>query len=268
MQQSQTTNTIFVRSIKAFTDNYIWVISSPMNNNVILVDPGDTDCCISYLKENDLQLCSILITHHHSDHTGGVNKLVEYCRERNWSIEVYGPKNEPTPSTKQVVEGDKIIIDALGIELSVLDIPGHTLGHIGFVYQDKLFCGDTLFSAGCGRIFEGTAEQMYQSTQKLAALADKTQIYCAHEYTLSNLEFAITIEPSNLELIEYYNHVKELRERGKATIPTSILREKSINPFLRCSTPNVKQSVEEFSNKKLNSSREVFTEIRRLKDHF
>jgi hydroxyacylglutathione hydrolase len=268
MRQSQTTNKIFIKAINAFNDNYIWVISSSANNNVILVDPGDSNCCIGYLEKNNYQLSAILLTHHHADHTGGVNNLVEYSLKKNNPIEVYGPKNEVTPCSIRVSEGDKVIIDALNIEFDVLDIPGHTLGHIAFISDDKLFCGDTLFSAGCGRIFEGTAPQMFKSIEKLLALPDKTQIYCAHEYTSANLAFAITVDPNNLELIDYYNHVKVLTEQGKSTLPTSLLREKSINPFLRCTNLEIKQSAEEFSNQSLNSPCEVFTKIRQLKDQF
>lgn len=227
MPKNQKPTNISISPIKAFSDNYIWCISSSSNNTATLVDPGDADSCINYLIEHQLVLSSILVTHHHSDHVGGINKLVDYCHEHEWPLTIYGPTLEAAEHCDvHLVDSDTVNLVDLNMTFTVIDIPGHTLGHIAYYDNDNLFCGDTLFSGGCGRIFEGTAEQMYQSLNKLSELPETTRVYCAHEYTLANLNFALSIEPDNLELIDYYNHVKSLREKNKPSIPSTIAQEK------------------------------------------
>ncbi|MEW6984453.1 hydroxyacylglutathione hydrolase [Colwelliaceae bacterium 6471] len=266
MTQSQ----IKVVAIKAFSDNYIWALHSATTSNISLVDPGDAEVCIRYIEDNSLILSNILITHHHADHTGGIKALKDYCQHRQWPLNIYGPAHENIPCCQhQLVDNDVISIDNEYC-FKVIELPGHTLGHIAYFSNEAgvLFCGDTLFSGGCGRIFEGTAQQMHHSLCKLSDLPEKTRVYCAHEYTLANLNFALTVDPNNPELIQYYNQVTQLREHDKSTIPTSILVEKSINPFLRCHTKDLQHSAQEFAKAETLTPLETFTIIRRWKDNF
>ena len=260
-----------VTAIHAFSDNYIWAIGNNTNKNIVLVDPGDATVCINYIEANQLKLIAILITHHHQDHIGGIKELVTHYQ--SLSIKVYGPEHESIPlCTHQLAEGDVISLDDILLSLSVLDLPGHTSGHIAYVSSNMnnplLFCGDTLFSGGCGRLFEGTAQQMLKSLTKLKCLPDHTKVYCAHEYTLSNLKFALAVEPNNDNLLNYYQQVKQLRAQNKPTIPTTIGLEKNINPFLRTENIEVKQSAEKYSQQTLTSSVLVFAAIRQYKDNF
>jgi hydroxyacylglutathione hydrolase len=269
MLQSQTTSNMQVSMIKAFSDNYIWAISSDRSQALAIVDPGDADVCIEYIEKNQKQLSAILITHHHSDHVGGIRKLLQYCDDKQWPLTIYGPENENIPHcTIKLNENSRIVLHDLAIEFSVIELPGHTSGHIAYLAQDNIFCGDTLFSGGCGRLFEGTPEQMLTSLEKLMALPEKTHIYCAHEYTKANLDFALTVEPSNRELVYYYNQVLKMRAQGIATIPSSILQEKMINPFLRCDRESLMTSASEFSGKTITDSLSAFTIIRAWKDNF
>lgn len=269
MLQSQTANNMQVSLIPAFSDNYIWAISIPEEKYIALVDPGDGDVCINYLKEHKLALCAILITHHHADHVGGIKKLKEYCETQNDTVTVYGPKGEEIPYCDTPLdENDTVTIDALDTTFSVIDLPGHTRGHIAYLAQDNLFCGDTLFSGGCGRLFEGTPEQMLSSLNKLSALPERTHVYCAHEYTKANLNFALTVEPQNTELVYYYNQVIQKREQNIATIPTSIMLEKKINPFLRCQQQSIMESASEYSGQSVTNAQTAFTIVRQWKDNF
>lgn len=269
MPQSQITTKNLIVGIKAFSDNYIWAISSKSSNYLTLVDPGDAQVCIEYLERNNLILSSILVTHHHADHIGGIERLYEYCQEKNWLLEIYSPKNENIPhSTHKLKQDDNIHLASLDLSFKVIDLPGHTLGHIAYHNENILFCGDTLFSAGCGRIFEGSPEQMLQSLTKLKNLPERTLVYCTHEYTLANLTFALTVDPSNPELVHYYNQVQQLRAVNKSTLPSSILREKQINPFLRSFDMNIQQSVSEYANKSISSELDTFTALRSWKDNF
>lgn len=260
-----------VRALNAFSDNYIWAIEN--NGQVALVDPGDADVCIHYLDKEQRQLNAILITHHHADHIGGIQKLVEYCHKKQWPITIFGPAHENIPCCDiKLVENDQVSLPALGLTFQVIDIPGHTLGHIAYfsndVIEPLLFCGDTLFSGGCGRIFEGTAEQMLTSLTKLANLPEQTTVYCAHEYTQANLQFALTVEPNNQDLIHYSEKVRQLREDKKATIPTSIKVEKLINPFLRSHVPTIQSSAMAFDKNIQANNLDTFSAIRRWKDQF
>lgn len=256
-----------VSAIKAFSDNYIWAISC--QENLALVDPGDAQVCIKHIEENNLVLSAILVTHHHNDHIGGIAQLLAYSNKMHWSVTVYGPENDNIAQLDVTLrENDSVILTELGCEFTVLDLPGHTHGHIAYYNDKMLFCGDTLFSAGCGRVFEGTAAQMHQSLSKLANLAGNTLVYCAHEYTAANLKFAITVEPNNAELHEYAEKVKTLRRDNKASIPTIIATERQINPFLRCHTNAVKQAAINYSQSSIHNEIEVFATIRAWKDNF
>jgi hydroxyacylglutathione hydrolase len=262
---------IKITPIKAFTDNYIWAIYD--KKNTTLVDPGDADVCINFLEKNKLILNSVLVTHHHSDHTGGINKLFDYCQKKQWPLTIYGPANEKIPHCDvKLIENDIVILDELSVSFRVIDLPGHTAGHIAYYNGDPsvpiLFCGDTLFSAGCGRLFEGTPEQMLNSLSKLANLPDKTKVYCTHEYTKANLAFALTVEPNNQDLIKYNKEVIKLRAKDHPTIPSTIMQEKKINPFLRCNEQSIIASAQEYSIENNATPQGTFTTIRHWKDQF
>ncbi|NMP31479.1 hydroxyacylglutathione hydrolase [Thalassotalea sp. M1531] len=258
--------TINITPIHAFNDNYIWAITEASSDKAALVDPGQAQPCIEFLENNQLKLTTILVTHHHPDHVGAINELIALYGE---DISVYGPANESIPQcTHKLKEGDKVSIKGIDLSLSVLDVPGHTSGHIVYFSDSLLFCGDTLFSGGCGRLFEGTAEQMHHSLNKLKQLPANTQVYCAHEYTLANLHFALAVEPENSELLAYFKQVQEDRLDKKSTIPTNLSRELCINPFLRCDNENVKHAAERFTENSIKSEVDVFAAIRRWKDEF
>jgi len=268
-------STINISAIKAFSDNYIWAITNKSinSNKAALVDPGDAALCIDFLEKNQLTLTAILITHHHPDHTGGIEGLVNYCQQRQWPITVYGPANENIPHCDiKLIENNTVNLVELNIDLQVIDLPGHTAGHIAYFANDNaesiLFCGDTLFSGGCGRLFEGSPEQMLNSLTKLANLPERTKVYCAHEYTQANLRFALAIEPNNEALINYSYKVNALRAKDQATIPTSIEIEKQINPFFRSHKLAVQTSAKRFDNSIQATNLDTFTTIRRWKDQF
>lgn len=250
--------------VRAFKDNYIWVIHD--QQHAAVVDPGDATPVLRYLQDLNLQLIAILNTHHHHDHVGGNATLL-----KQFSVPVYGPENESiTTLTHQLKQGDIVQLQELSLELSVLDTPGHTAGHIVY-YATKneknvLFCGDTLFACGCGRIFEGTAQQMYTSLQKLASLPDETLIYCAHEYTLGNVRFARTVDPENMELIARETTVEEQRRKDIPTLPSTISIEKTTNPFLRCHHPDIIHNVNVYADKSLSDPVSVFAELRKWKN--
>lgn len=215
--------------IPAFSDNYIWLLAR--DGRAWVVDPGEADPVINALAGQALRLSGILLTHHHPDHTGGITALVS-----RFKIPVYGPADSPASMliSHPLQNGSSIHIGDM--DFSVIAVPGHTLDHIAYYSRQEkiLFCGDTLFSAGCGRIFEGTAAQMYESLRKLASLPDQTRVCCAHEYTLSNLRFAMTVEPNNKDIISYADQCEKLRAKNKATLPSTLEIEMRINPFLRC----------------------------------
>ena len=220
--------------IPAFHDNYIWLIETQAGK-AIVVDPGDANAVKQRLQQRNLALSAILVTHHHPDHTGGIDELTEHYGAR-----VIGPANSPYPNIKEkVTEGETIEID--GHSFSVLHIPGHTLDHIAFYSEEEsaLFCGDTVFSGGCGRVFEGTHEQMRDSIDKLRTLPASTRLYPAHEYTESNLRFALMVEPENQALMNRLSDVQALRSRGEPTLPCLLENELQTNPFLRWDQPGV-----------------------------
>lgn len=251
-----------IHRIHAFDDNYIWLIGCTDNPRVAIVDPGDAEVVIETLEKEGLQPVAIMITHHHGDHTGGVTALVQ-----RYDIPVYGPAHERIPAlTHAVTEGDIVSLSECNLHFKVLDTPGHTRGHVCYVGHGALFCGDTLFTAGCGRLFEGTAEQMYDSLEKLRHLPDETVVYCAHEYTQANLAFAIIAEPNNSATRERLDEVRRLRADHRDTVPALLGLEKQTNPFLRSHIPELVQAAETFAGHPLPTPAEVFATVRRWKD--
>jgi hydroxyacylglutathione hydrolase len=257
-----------VITVPAFTDNYLWLIND--GKHAAVVDPGDAAPVLAALAAHGLVLTAILLTHHHADHTGGVEALL-----RQSEVPVFGPRNEAiTGVTRPLGEGDAIDVPGLDLRLSVLDVPGHTRGHIAYVRSDGLeenwlFCGDTLFAGGCGRLFEGTPEQMMASLGKLAALPDDTRVYCAHEYTVSNLRFAQAVDPENLALAERISRENGKRAQHQPTVPSTIAVEKATNPFLRSDEPAIAAQLGKAG--KLDGGRtplEVFTALRLWKNCF
>lgn len=225
--------------IPAFKDNYIWLLRQ--GTAAVAIDPGDADPVLEVLARERLTLASILITHHHQDHQGGIAELLEYSP----GIAVFGPALESiTGITHPLSGGERIRLPALDVEMRVVAVPGHTLGHLAYYGEGCLFCGDTLFAGGCGRVFEGTPAQMYASLAQLATLPDETQVYCAHEYTEANLRFALAVEPGNRKLRQRSDEVAVLRAKGEATVPSTLAMEKATNPFLRCNMPAVRSAAQ------------------------
>jgi hydroxyacylglutathione hydrolase len=258
--------------ISAFTDNYIWTLIAPSRSGAaracVVVDPGDAAPVKHYLEQHQLTLAAILITHHHADHTGGIAALVAEAR-----VPVYGPAAETIAGvTHPLREGDTVMLpslrDTASAVLRVIEIPGHTRGHIAYIGADFVLCGDTMFAAGCGRLFEGTPAQMLASLQRLAALPSATRVFCTHEYTLANLRFALAADPDNAALIERSFEDQAMRELGKPTIPTTIGKERATNPFLRCDTPALRAHAERFAGKSLSGVVDVFATVRAHKDVF
>ncbi len=251
-----------VRSIHAFDDNYIWLLGCQGHPEVAIVDPGDAEPVIERIKQEGLKPVAILITHHHGDHTGGIAELLA-----RYPMPVYGPAKEKIRQLSDPLsEGDVVELPGCGLRLEVLDTPGHTRGHICYLGHGALFCGDTLFAAGCGRLFEGSPEQMHASLEKIRALPDQTLIYCAHEYTEANLRFAAVAEPENAQISARLEEVIHLRQRGQDTVPSLLKREKQTNPFLRSEEASLKQAAAAWSGQALNSPAEVFAVVRRWKD--
>lgn len=226
-----------VLTVPAFDDNYLWLIHDGVH--AAAVDPGAAAPILAALDAHNLSLVAILLTHHHADHVGGVQSLLQ-----RFKVPVFGPRRESIAGITQALEeGDTADLPELGLSLSILDVPGHTRGHIAYVapQQHWLFCGDTLFAGGCGRLFEGTPAQMTRSLAKLAALPDATQVYCAHEYTLANLRFAHEVEPGNAALAARIRAEQDKRAQDRPTVPSTIGMEKSTNPFLRYREPAIVQ---------------------------
>ncbi len=249
-----------LNSIPAFQDNYIWVLNDE-TGRCLIVDPGEAAPVLAAITENGWQPEAILLTHHHNDHVGGVSDLHRHYP----NLIVYGPEETRNKGTTKIVaDGDRIRV--LDQEFHVFATPGHTLGHICFYSAPWLFCGDTLFSGGCGRLFEGTPAQMYRSLQRINTLPEETLICCAHEYTLSNMKFALSVLPHDLFINEYYREVKELRAKNQMTLPTTLKNERQINLFLR--TDDIDLINEINKETKLLQSEERFAWLRSKKDNF
>ena len=255
---------MYLIPVSAFADNYLWLLHD--GKRALVVDPGDAEPVLRALQASRLQLESILVTHHHADHTGGVDAL-----RKATGATVYGPATERIPAPFEPLrEGDRVA--TLGLDFRVLDVPGHTAGHIAFYTPDMngqplLFCGDTLFSGGCGRLFEGTPAQMLASLDKLAALPRATRVCCAHEYTLANLNFALAVEPDNAAVAAYAQHCRQLREQGKPTLPSSIGQEVLVNPFLRTRQAGIMAAVHHFDASTTDDAT-VFAALRQWKNQF
>jgi len=254
-----------VKAIKAFSDNYIWCLTTSDSNQAWVVDPGQAAPVMAYLTEHNLMLGGIIITHHHGDHTDGVAELVK----NNQNIIVYGPSNSPFKGITHPLN-DNEHINLLNTPFKIITTPGHTLDHICYINDELAFTGDTLFSGGCGRLFEGTSEQMWHSFNKLKTLPPACKIYCTHEYTQANLAFAKAVEPNNVELNAYSDHVNKLRNENKITLPTSIELELKINPFMRSDLPTITRCLPKEFHSVTNNNEPWgnFASLRAFKDNF
>lgn len=251
-----------VHGVEAFDDNYIWVIEE--NSGVVaVVDPGDADPVLAYLQASSQQVAAILITHHHYDHVGGLAAL----KEKFPKSVVYGPLNEAINGLDhRLSAGDPVVIPGMKYQPAVMDVPGHTAGHIAYYGEGALFCGDTLFACGCGRVFDGSMSQLHHSLTKIAELPDETLVYCAHEYTLDNIGFARWVEPDNADLIDRQSQAQITREQGSPTVPSTLDIELKTNPFVRTHVQGVIEAAERYAGTTLASDEEVFTVLRRWKD--
>jgi len=255
-----------IEALPAFRDNYIWSIKRPDADQVYVVDPGDGQVVRQYLTNRGLKLAGILVTHHHPDHTAGIPTL---CDEHR--VSVYGPANETIPRrTHALKDADTIHLDALNLTLAVIAIPGHTLGHIAYyaAAADALFAGDTLFSVGCGRLFEGTAENLLASLKCLRSLPEQTNLYCGHEYTLANIQFALHVDPDNTWLHRRREDAEQARTCGIPTLPSSLGTEKLTNPFLRWDQPSIIQAMERRTGQALKDDVSVLAALRHWKNNF
>lgn len=259
-------STTKVTYVPAFDDNYIWFIhglpEKHAEKQIIIVDPGDETPVIEAIEQHNYLPQAIFITHHHSDHTGGIHALV-----KQYQIPVYGPANEKIPLiTHKLTENQTVSLNSMGLTFTIIDVPGHTRGHIAYLGHQCLFIGDTLFAGGCGRLFEGTAEQMHQSLSKLLLLDSDINVYCAHEYTQDNLKFAIRVEPDNKTLLKRIEDTKFMRKNHLPTVPSRLGLEKQTNPFLRFDMDSVKMAAEGFANQSLDVPSHVFKTVRYWKD--
>lgn len=254
-----------VTPIPAFNDNYIWAIADPKGPRIAVVDPGDAAPVRHYLEQRGLSLAAILVTHHHADHTGGVNELA-----REFEVPVYGPAKSPFGGIdRPLADGESV--ELFGQTLEVREVPAHTLDHISYFNAgepSQLFCGDTLFLAGCGRLFEGTAAQMQQAMDYFRTLPDDTEIYCTHEYSLSNLAFAAAVEPDNADIGASIERCRALRASDQPTLPSHIGTEKRINPFMRTAVASVRESAGRHAGKSLSDATETLAVIREWKNHY
>jgi hydroxyacylglutathione hydrolase len=261
-------NTLEYVPLPAFADNYIWLVAD--GRDAVAVDPGEAAPVRAYLAERGWRLTAILLTHHHADHVGGVADLIG-----DTPIPVYGPAAEGIPLVTQALSGgDRVALASPHLDLAVLDVPGHTLGHIAYFQATRagasphVFCGDTLFACGCGRLFEGTPAQMLASLDALAALPGETQVHCAHEYTLANIRFALACDPHNERLQAWADEAAALRARNVPTLPTTIAHEREVNPFLRAGEPAVQRTLEAQLHASASDRLTAFTSMREWKNRF
>jgi hydroxyacylglutathione hydrolase len=253
---------IEVVPLRAFKDNYVWTLR--VSGVAAVVDPGDAQPVLDYLASENLRLVAILATHHHQDHVGGIAELLQ-----EYPVPVYGPRGEPiTTLTHPVGGGDRVALQELKVSFEVLDIPGHTRAHIAYYGANMLFCGDTLFACGCGRVFEGTPQQLHASLERLMALPDETEVYCGHEYTLANIAFAKAVEPDNAALLEREASDARLRRENRPTLPSTIGREKATNPFLRVTRPAIVESANKYLGRRVSNPAGVFAALRQWKNQF
>ena len=256
-----------VLTVPAFHDNYLWLVHD--GRHAAAIDPGDADAVARALDANGLELAAILTTHHHADHVGGVAQLV-----RQWNVPVYAPLNDAVGgATVRLAEGERVELAQPAVTFSVLDVPGHTRGHIAYVRETPgarwVFCGDTLFAGGCGRVFEGTPAMMLASLGKLAALPDDTRVYCAHEYTLSNLRFALAVEPGNAALHQRFAQAQAMRADGLPTVPSTVGLERATNPFLRCDSAEIRSTLLQAGRINADADTvQVFAALREWKNTF
>jgi hydroxyacylglutathione hydrolase len=254
----------YIIAVPVLKDNYIWLIIHPSSAQCLITDPGDAAPVMAALQTHKLTPIGILLTHHHYDHTDGVAELLKH-----YDVPVYGAANEIIPTvTYPLWGGETLEFFKSALQLLVLSIPGHTRGHLAYYGANAVFCGDTLFTAACGRVFEGTMAQMYDSLQQLAALPDNTQVYCGHEYTSASLVFACAVEPGNARLQQRVVETQALIAQGLPTVPSTLALEKATNPFLRCNQVNVKQAAERHCGKRLSTPEKVFTVLREWKNGF
>ncbi len=251
------------RALPALDDNYIWLLTDPAGGDAVVVDPGDADPVLAALETAGLRLGAVLVTHRHGDHVAGIGELARAFP----GLPVIGPRDPRIRGlTEQVGEGAVVTPPGLGTTLRVLEVPGHTTTHIAYLGAGRLFCGDTLFAGGCGRVFDGTFEQLSQSLRRIAALDPTTLIHCAHEYTLANLGFARWVEPDNAALAARIAADTAARARGEPTVPSTLALELATNPFLRTGEPGVIAAAETFAGRTLSGHAAVFEALRRWKD--
>jgi len=249
---------IEVEAIPILRDNYVWAIHD--GHRAVLVDPGETRPILSWLEDRSMALSAILVTHHHADHVGGIPGLLA-----RHPVPVFGPTRGAAPS-RPVQDGERIGLPEMNWTVTVLDTPGHTRDHVCYVGAGYLFCGDTLFSCGCGRLFEGTPAQMHASLSRLAALPGDTRVCCAHEYTLANIAFALEVEPDNADLLARHAEALALRKAGHPTLPVSLATELASNPFLRCERENLRVAASQHLQTPVNGGVETFAAVRAWKD--
>ncbi|MCF1426659.1 MAG: hydroxyacylglutathione hydrolase [Shewanella sp.] len=256
---------LMITAIPAFDDNYIWCLTRAQGNLAWVVDPGEAEPVLTFLQQHQLQLAGVLVTHHHSDHTGGIEQL----KARFDHLAVWGPDNPQIPGiTRRLSDNEQVTLPELNAAVHVIEVPGHTLDHLAYLCEGNLLCGDTLFSGGCGRMFEGTPEQFTHSLGRLAALPLQTQVYCAHEYTQSNLRFARAVDGQNPAIAAYQQECDELRLQGYPTLPSSIAKELSLNPFLRLDDRHVRQALTQHWEQQVTDTVGAFALLRRWKDNF
>lgn len=253
-----------VTPVPALNDNYVWLVHGQDRSRVAIVDPGEAAPVREVLHSHGLQPEAILVTHRHWDHVNGIQALL-----KDYDIPVYGPADEPVPERRnELRDGDRVSLPGLGLEFQVMAIPGHTLGHIAYHGHGILLSGDTLFSGGCGRVFEGSPGQMLASLDRLAGLPDDSQLYCGHEYTLKNLAFCQAVEPENPYIADFQQRAQERLDQGRPSLPTTLEEERRFNVFLRCRETAVRESAERRAGHELNNAESVFSVIRDWKDQF